>query len=109
MFGCNPREYDLKVELAKCCNGIATVYLAQYVPTGHHVVVKKYRMDKASKDESSMVRDEILTMRQFNHTNIHTFHTAFVHNFEMNLVAPLMCFGSCKDTIRNCFSTGIRS
>lgn len=106
MFSSNIKDYDLKIELAKCCNGIATVYLSQYIPNSQHVAVKKYRMDKASKEESKMICDEILTMRQFNHPNILSFHTAFVHEAEMHLVAPLMCFGSCKDTSRNCFSTG---
>lgn len=106
MFSSNPNDYDLKIELAKCCNGLATVFLSQYIPNSHHVAVKKYRMDKASKEESKMICDEILTMRQFHHPNILSFHTAFVHDAEMFLVAPIMCFGSCKDTSRNCFSTG---
>lgn len=105
MFSINPVDYDLKVELAKCCNNIATVYLAQYRKSGEHVAVKKYRMDKA-KEETNQIRDEILAMRDLHHPNILSFHTAFVNNFEVFLVAPLMCYGSCKDTISNCFTTG---
>ncbi|XP_067632152.1 STE20-related kinase adapter protein stlk [Eurosta solidaginis] len=106
MFGYNPKDYDLKVELSRCFNSIGTVYLAQYIPNGQHVAVKKYRMDKASKEESLLARDELLVMRQFNHPNIHTFHTSFVYGSELFQIAPLMCFGSCKDTIANCFRAG---
>lgn len=45
-------------------------------------------------------------MRQFNHPNIMYFHTAFVHNFELYVVSPLMCYGSSRDTMNNYFVTG---
>ncbi|XP_055374145.1 putative serine/threonine-protein kinase STE20-like [Condylostylus longicornis] len=106
MFGCDPKSYDLKVELAKCCNNIGTVFLARHIPNGEYVAVKKYRIDFA-REESNLIRDEILIMRQFNHPNILSFYTAFVYDFEVYVISPLMCFGSCKDTIANCFQTGI--
>ena len=104
-FGCNSRNYDFKVELSKCCHDFGSVYLASYIPTGEHVVVKRFRMDQA-KEEANSFRDEILMMRQFNHPNILILYTAFVCNFEVFYVAPLMCYGSCRDTIVNCFQLG---
>lgn len=53
MFGINPEDYDLRAELSSCCNEIGVVYLAQYKPSGQHVAVKKFRMDKI-KDENEM-------------------------------------------------------
>lgn len=53
MFGINPEDYDLRAELSSCCNEIGVVYLAQYKPSGQHVAVKKFRMDKI-KDENDM-------------------------------------------------------
>lgn len=54
MFGSNPNEYDLKNELATCCYGLGTVYLAKHVPSHEYVAVKKFKMDKA-KEESNMI------------------------------------------------------
>lgn len=64
MFGHNPSEYDLKVELASCCNGIGTVYLARHKPSGEYVSVKKYKMDKAREVNN------LITVR-------HTFEIVF--------------------------------
>ena len=101
MFGYDPRDYDLKVALSS--NNDSSVYLAQYLPNGLHVALKKYRMDKVNL---TMVHDEVCTMRQFHHPNIHSFLACFVHGNDLHLVSSLMCFGSCKDTIRNCFNAG---
>lgn len=45
-------------------------------------------------------------MRQFNHTNILSFHSAFVNNFDIYVIAPLMCYCSCRDALNNFFTTG---
>lgn len=52
MFGYNPRDYDLWSELATCCNGIGTVYLAQYKPSGEHVAIKRYKIDSAKENNN---------------------------------------------------------
>ncbi|KAM7344753.1 ste20-like kinase [Cochliomyia hominivorax] len=104
MFGWNIRDYDIKVELAKCSNG--TVYMAKYLSNEQHVALKKYHLERASKEEADNIRDEVLAMRHFSHPNLHKFYTTFVTEFDLCVVSPLMCFGSCRDTIRNCFSTG---
>ncbi|TMW42618.1 hypothetical protein DOY81_012303 [Sarcophaga bullata] len=49
MFGWKIHDYDIKVELAKCSNG--TVYLAKYLPNDHHVALKKYHLERATKEE----------------------------------------------------------
>lgn len=105
MFGFNLKDYDLKAELSICCNQICVVYLAHHKPSNDYVSLKKYRMDKA-KEESALIKDEIIIMRQFNHPNILPFHTAFVENFDLYVIAPIMCYGSCRDTINHTFRTG---
>lgn len=45
-------------------------------------------------------------MRQFNHPNILSFYSSFVHNLDVVLIAPIMCFGSCRDLLNNFFVTG---
>lgn len=63
-------------------------------------------MDRAKLEENFLIRDEILTMRQLCHPNILSFHSSFVNNFEVFVVAPLMCFCSCRDAMNNLFTTG---
>uniref|UniRef100_A0A1A9Z7K2 Protein kinase domain-containing protein n=1 Tax=Glossina pallidipes TaxID=7398 RepID=A0A1A9Z7K2_GLOPL len=104
MFGWKINDYDIKLELAKCSNG--TVYMARNRSNGQHVALKKYHLDKASKEDAEQIRDDVLAMRQFSHPNLHTFFTAFVNESDLWVTTPLMCFGSCRDTIKNCFNTG---
>lgn len=52
MFGYNTNEYELKTELANCCNGIATVFLARHRPTGDAIAIKRYKLDKADKENN---------------------------------------------------------
>lgn len=55
MFGSDPNEYEIKTELASCCYGIGTVYLAKHGPSQQFVALKKIQMDRA-KEESNLVR-----------------------------------------------------
>lgn len=55
MFGSNPNEYEIKAELARCCYGLGTVYLAKHRPTQQYVALKKIHMDRA-KEESNLIR-----------------------------------------------------
>lgn len=105
MFGNDISEYDVKAELAVCYNKIASVYLTQHRTSREFVALKKYTMDRA-KEESASILDEILAMRQFNHQNLLPFYTAFVKNLDLYVIAPLMCYGSCKDALNRAFVTG---
>lgn len=60
MFSQTASDYAIKSELAICCNGIATVLMAQYIPTGEFVSVKKYKMDK-TKDETDNLHITVCT------------------------------------------------
>lgn len=46
-------------------------------------------------------------MRQFNHPHILSFYSTFVSNLDVVLVAPIMCFGSCRDLLNNFFVAGL--
>ncbi|XP_055592811.1 STE20-related kinase adapter protein alpha [Uranotaenia lowii] len=105
MFGHDIRSYDLKVELAKCFNGCGTVFLAQHLPSQQHVAVKKFLMEDL-KNDFNLIMEESKHLREFNHPNILSYHTAFVHNADLYFILPLMCFGSCRDTMSNYFETG---
>uniref|UniRef100_A0AAG5DTX6 Protein kinase domain-containing protein n=1 Tax=Anopheles atroparvus TaxID=41427 RepID=A0AAG5DTX6_ANOAO len=105
MFDNNINNYALKVELAKCFGNLGIVYLAQYRPTRQHVAVKKFLVEDL-KNDISYVMDEAKHLREFDHPNILSYHTAFVHNLDLYFVLPLMCFGSCRDTMVNYFETG---
>lgn len=63
MFGSNPTEYDIKTELASCCYGIGTIYLAKHRPTQQFVALKKIQMDRA-KEESNLIRVSSIRIRK---------------------------------------------
>uniref|UniRef100_A0A182JUH0 Protein kinase domain-containing protein n=1 Tax=Anopheles christyi TaxID=43041 RepID=A0A182JUH0_9DIPT len=105
MFDNNINNYVLKVELAKCFGNLGTVFLAQHLPTRQHVAVKKFLVEDL-KNDISFVMDEAKHLREFDHPNILSYHTAFVHNLDLYFVLPLMCYGSCRDTMTNYFETG---
>lgn len=104
MFDHDFRSYELKVELAKCFNGV--VYLAQHLPSRRHVAVKKFLMEDI-KNDFNFIMEESKHLREFDHPNILSYYTAFVHNLDLYFILPLMCFGSCRDTMSNYFETGL--
>lgn len=55
VYGSNPNEYELRIELSSCCFGIGTVYLAKHVPSQKLVAVKKFQIDIA-KGENGPLR-----------------------------------------------------
>ncbi|XP_052898738.1 STE20-related kinase adapter protein alpha [Anopheles moucheti] len=105
MFDNNINNYVLKVELAKCFGNLGTVFLAQHRPTRQHVAVKKFLVEDL-KNDITYVMDEAKHLREFDHPNILSYHTAFVHNLDLYFVLPLMCYGSCRDTMNNYFEIG---
>lgn len=56
MFGSDPSDYVLKSELANCCNGIGTVYLAKHKPSDQFISIKKFKMDRAKLEENILIR-----------------------------------------------------
>lgn len=56
MFGSDPSDYVFKSELATCCKGIGTVYLAKHKPSDEFIAVKKFKMDRAKLDENILIR-----------------------------------------------------
>lgn len=56
MFGSDPNDYVLKSELATCCNGIGTVYLARHKPSNEYISIKKFQMDRAKLEENILIR-----------------------------------------------------
>ncbi|XP_058815303.1 STE20-related kinase adapter protein alpha [Topomyia yanbarensis] len=105
MFDHDIRNYDLKVELAKCFNGHGIVYLGQHLPSKQHVAIKKFLMEDL-KNDFNFIMEESKHLREFNHSNILSYYTAFVHNLDLYFILPLMCYGSCRDTMSNYFETG---
>lgn len=55
MFGSDPKEYEIKAELAVCCYGIGSVYMARHKSTREFVALKKFKMDRA-KEESNLIK-----------------------------------------------------
>lgn len=58
MYGSDPKDYEIKAELATCCHGIGTVYLAKHKGSREFVALKRFKMDKA-KEEANLIRVSI--------------------------------------------------
>lgn len=56
MFGSEPSDYVLKSELATCCNGIGSVYLAKHKASNEFISIKKFKMDRAKLEENILIR-----------------------------------------------------
>lgn len=53
-----------------------------------------------------LFQKEVLIARQFKHPNVLPLQAAFVSRLDLFVVTPIMCYGSAKDTYKNCFKSG---
>ncbi|CRK88162.1 CLUMA_CG001947, isoform A [Clunio marinus] len=96
MFG----DYEAKAVFSR------SVYLAFYKPSNKYVALKRISADNTTDEEMSRVCHEISYLRELNHPNILTIESVFVKNFDINIIFPFYCFGSCSEAIKNFFFTG---
>ncbi|KAJ8730526.1 hypothetical protein PYW08_001939 [Mythimna loreyi] len=106
MFNPDINDYQLTSIITECCGGVAVVYSALYKPNNQNVAIKRYFVDK-TKENASLIQQDILTRKELQHVNILPYLTSFVHGRELYVVSPLMTFGSCRDILDRYFQEGL--
>ncbi|PZC71308.1 hypothetical protein B5X24_HaOG213659 [Helicoverpa armigera] len=106
MYNPDINDYQLTSIITECCGGVAVVYSALYKPNNQNVAIKRYFVDK-TKENASLIQQDILTRKELNHVNILPYLTSFVHGRELYVVSPLMTFGSCRDILDRYFQEGL--
>ncbi|KAF9418351.1 hypothetical protein HW555_004781 [Spodoptera exigua] len=106
MFNPDINDYQLTSIITECCGGVAVVYSALYKPNNQNVAIKRYFVDK-TKENASLIQQDILTRKELQHANILPYLTSFVHGKELYVVSPLMTFGSCRDILDRYFQEGL--
>lgn len=97
MFG----DYQIRATFSK------SVFLALHKPSTQYVALKQISADNYSDEDFKKICDEIKVVLSFNHQNIIKIHSVFVRNFDINVIYPFYCFGSCKEAMKNFFFTGL--
>ncbi|XP_049868409.1 STE20-related kinase adapter protein alpha [Pectinophora gossypiella] len=106
MFSPDISDYQLTSIITECCGGVAVVYSALYRPDNTNVAIKRYFVDK-TKENASLIQQDILTRKELQHSNILPYLTSFVHGRELYVVSPLMNLGSCRDVLDRYFPEGL--
>lgn len=106
-FEASGDKYCFLSVLGTCFNGFGVVQLAKHVPSEEMVAVKRFNMEKLSKNEAALIQQEIVLTKQLQHPNIITYYVAYVKGPEVHVVSPLMGFGSCRDLINAHFNEGL--
>ncbi|XP_013187147.1 STE20-related kinase adapter protein alpha [Amyelois transitella] len=106
MFNPDLNDYQLTSIITECCGGVAVVYSALYKPNNQNVAIKRYFVDK-TKENASLIQQDIATRKELQHPNILPYLTSFVHGRELYVVSPLMTFGSCRDILDRYFHEGL--
>eukprot|EP00879_Flechtneria_rotunda_P014148 GHRR01014780.1.p1 GENE.GHRR01014780.1~~GHRR01014780.1.p1 ORF type:complete len:214 (+),score=40.79 GHRR01014780.1:187-828(+) len=108
---CTPREcpadpacYEL---LEDCGRGVsATVHRAVSKPTGDIVAVKKLHLERVCMKLEDLVK-EAQTMKSYNHPNVLSLYTSFVHGQELWMVTPFMAGGSVLHIMKYRYPEGL--
>ncbi|KAG5682965.1 hypothetical protein PVAND_012281 [Polypedilum vanderplanki] len=93
-------DYEVRSNFSK------SVCLALNKPMGKYVALKRISADKYFDEDFRKICDEITLIKDLQHKNIIKIHAVFVKNFDLCVVYPFFCFGSCKEAIKNFFFTG---
>lgn len=93
-------DYQIRAVFSK------SVYLALHKPSSQYVALKRILADNYSDDDFRSICSEISILKVLKHPNIISIDSVFVKNFDINVVFPFYCFGSCREAIKTFFFTG---
>ncbi len=89
-----PTEASAYELLEDCGRGVsATVYRAYCAELDEIVAVKKMNLESVQNNLEEIVH-EAQVMKNYNHPNVLTLYTSFVHNMDLWLVVPFISGGS---------------
>ncbi|XP_062616457.1 STE20-related kinase adapter protein alpha-like isoform X1 [Saccostrea cucullata] len=99
-------QYQLHNVIGRGTFGSITVHLAQHIPSGKSVAIKRIDIE-GSPVEFKVFQDEVILCRQMHHDNIVKYHCTFVNDKELWIVLPLLGYGSARDVLHAYFKTGL--
>lgn len=83
-----------------------SVCLALDKSANSYVALKKISADKFFDEDFKKICHEITLIKNLQHANIIEIYSVFVKDFDLCVVYPFFCFGSCKEAIKNFFFHG---
>uniref|UniRef100_A0A0A9XVC4 STE20-related kinase adapter protein alpha n=1 Tax=Lygus hesperus TaxID=30085 RepID=A0A0A9XVC4_LYGHE len=106
-YNTNSDDYQICSLFAQSLTEVAVVYIARHTPSNTLVAYKKYDLDKMSTEDAELVQDEVILMRQLNHSAILPLLSSFVADHKVVSILPLMGYGSAADVMLRHFPTGL--
>ncbi|KAL1132667.1 hypothetical protein AAG570_010619 [Ranatra chinensis] len=106
-YDTRPSNYQICSLLGECTTKIGAVYSARHLSSNTVVALKKYNLEKITREDTALIQEEIILMRQLCHPNVLPCLTAFVSGHTIVAVTPLMGYGSCHDIMMRHFSAGL--
>jgi STE20-related kinase adapter protein alpha len=70
------------------------------------VALKKISVDKYNDENFKKICEEVKIIKDLQHENVVQIYAVFVKDLEVHTVYPFFCFGSCKEAIKNFFTSG---
>lgn len=98
-------DYQIRATFSK--SPISNVFLALHKPSSQYFALKRISADHYVDEDFKSICDEIKTVLSLNHRSIIKIHSVFVTDYDINVIFPFYCFGSCKEAIANFFFTGL--
>lgn len=99
--------YELLTVIGRGLDGLMTVNLARYRPTGEHVAVRRIDLESCTNDMVTYLQGELHVSKLFHHRSILPYKSIFIAENELWVITPFMAYGSARDLICSHFADGM--
>lgn len=99
--------YELLTVIGRGLDGLLTVNLARYRPTGEHVTIRRIDLESCTNDMVTYLQGELHVSKLFHHASILPYKSIFIAENELWVITPFMAYGSARDLICSHFSDGM--
>ncbi|KAJ8284328.1 hypothetical protein COCON_G00031780 [Conger conger] len=100
-------SYELLTVIGRGLEGLMTVNLARYRPTGEHAAVRRIDLESCTNDMVNYLQGELHVSKLFHHPSILPYKTIFIAENELWVITPFMAYGSARDLIITHFTDGM--
>lgn len=100
-------SYELLAIIGRGLEGLMTVTLARYRPTGEHVAVRRIDLEFCTNDMVNYLQAELHVSKLFHHPCVLPYRSVFIVENELWVITPFMAFGSARDLISTHFTDGL--
>lgn len=100
-------SYQLLTVIGRGLDGLMTVNLARYLPTGEHVAIRRIDLESCTNDMVTYLQGELHVSKLFHHSSILPYKSVFIAENELWVITPFMAYGSARDLICSHFSDGM--